>query len=454
MPSPGPHAGKPPDSEPGPASDDKEKQQQQQQHRPPLWGVFGWIGDVAKVVTGGGGGGDGGHRGANGKVVEGADGAAMVAPPADEIAAEEGEAGPKDLSASRRQGSPSTPLSPRERKASETAAELDKTRAAAAAAALAATASMAGADGGGSGDSPVAMSAAATAKALEAAQRAAAAARDPRKDPEYAKFFSMLEAGVARETVELAMLMEGKYPAVLNTPVPGPAVKKVTSTAASEAAQVALAWAERDPSAGGSGRPFRRDRRTPSERRNNPASSSPLSRSPRERRSSSSRSPRDRRRPRRPPPSQTAEAAAEAAREAVDSLVPARKNPLYARFFEMLASGTPRAEVAAAMERDGVDAAVLDAPDALFPLPSSAPDTDTATSYAVEGAEAAAAKAAKASRDESRFSRKVVCVPPEPENVPRAFLFLCSSWSLLPPHVCLPSARRGDGCAAEPEPTR
>ncbi|CAN0245153.1 unnamed protein product, partial [Hapterophycus canaliculatus] len=86
---------------------------------------------------------------------------------------------------------------------------------------------------------------------------AAAAARDPRKDPEYAKFFNMLEAGVPRETVELAMLMEGKYPAVLNTPLPGPDVEKVTSAAASEAAKVALAWAERDP---GSSRPFRRER--------------------------------------------------------------------------------------------------------------------------------------------------------------------------------------------------
>ncbi|CAN0521629.1 unnamed protein product, partial [Ectocarpus sp. 12 AP-2014] len=98
----------------------------------------------------------------------------------------------------------------------------------------------------------------------------------------------MLETGVPRETVELAMLMEGKYPAVLNTP------------------------------------------------------------------------------PRRGGP----EAAAEAAKEAVDGLVPARENPLYAGFFDMLSRGKPRGEVAAAMESEGVDAAVLDAPDALFPLPS------------------------------------------------------------------------------------
>ncbi|CAN0458810.1 unnamed protein product, partial [Ectocarpus sp. 8 AP-2014] len=109
----------------------------------------------------------------------------------------------------------------------------------------------------------------------------------------------MLETGVPRETVELAMLMEGKYPAVLNTPLPGPAVEKIT--------------------------------------------------------------------PRRGGP----EAAAEAAKEAVDGLVPARENPLYAGFFDMLSRGKPRGEVAAAMESEGVDAAVLDAPDALFPLPSA-----------------------------------------------------------------------------------
>ena len=372
---------------------------------------------MAKVVTGGGGGGGRGDgRGADGEIIEGADGEAAAAA---EIAAGDGEAGPKDLSASQEQSSTSPPLSPREQKASDSAAELAKTRAAAAAAALAATASMAGATAaaaaaaGDGGEVPVPppMSAAATAQALEAAQRAAAAARDPRKDPEYAKFFSMLEAGVPRETVELAMLMEGKYPAVLNTPLPGPAVQKVTSTAASEAAQVALAWAERDhhhPPGSSGGRPFRRERRASS------------SRSPRERRTTpGSRSPRDRQRrtPRSKPP--TAEAAAEAAREAVDSLVPARENPLYARFFEMLGSGTARADVAAAMERDGVDAAVLDAPDALFPLPFSAvaaadePEEkkDTATSYAVEGAEAAAAKAAKASRDfeTASFFKRFLC---------------------------------------------
>lgn len=87
----------------------------------------------------------------------------------------------------------------------------------------------------------------------------------------------------------------------------------------------------------------------------------------------------------------------------MDSLVPARENPLYARFFDMLSAGTPRAEVVSAMETEGVDAAVLDAPDALFPLPSPQmererePEPDSATSYAAEGAEAAAAQAAKAS---------------------------------------------------------
>ena len=350
------------------------------QHRQPLWGVFGWIGDVAKVVTGGGGGGGRGDDG--GEPTEGADGAGAT-----EIANQQGEAaGPRILSAAQEEADSSglaPPLSPRERRASETAAELAETRAAAAAAALAATASMA--DGGGDGTSSGRVSAAATAEALEAAKRvaaAAAAARDPRKDPEYAKFFSMLEAGVPRETVELAMLMEGKYPAVLNTPLPSSAVEKVTSTAASEAAQVALAWADRDPgsSAGGTFRP-RRERRTASER--------------------SSRSPRDRRRkpamaPSSPPLRQTASEAAKEAKEAMDSLVRAREHPLYIRFFDMVTVGKPRAEVLAAMEAEGVDAAVLDAPDALFPLPAPS-EADTATSYAAVGAEEAAAQAAKAS---------------------------------------------------------
>ncbi|CAM9808152.1 unnamed protein product, partial [Ectocarpus fasciculatus] len=445
MPSPSTSsAGTTLEAEPAPAKGIR----QQQQHRPPLWGVLGWIGDVAKVVTGQGG------RGHHGEA-EQAGGTATAADAAEEA----GEAEPKvlpateeDTAAADKAAAVAAAARPKILPASdETAAELAQTRAAAAALALAATASVAhgssgsgfssgsgsgsgGGSGSGSGSGsgggapPVAvLSAAATAEALEVAKRAAQAARDPRKDPEYAKFFNMLETGVPRETVELAMLMEGKYPAVLNTPLPGPAVEKITSTAAAEAAQVALSWAERGP---GSSRPSRRERRqsstasasslSPRERRNSAATAGAAtsSRSPRERRnaataaaSMSSRSPRERRRPRRGP---GLEAAAEAAKEAVDGLVPARENPLYAGFFDMLSRGTPKGEVAAAMESEGVDAAVLDAPDALFPLPSPRrqgrrhaaaaagvevtpeAEPDRATSYAAEGAEAAAAEASKA----------------------------------------------------------
>ncbi|CAM9503466.1 unnamed protein product, partial [Scytosiphon promiscuus] len=163
-----------------------------------------------------------------------------------------------------------------------------------------------------------------------------------------------------------------------------------------------------------SSRSPRERRRAASERRGD---GSAQSRSPRERRragserredaaGAASRSPRDRRGPRRSRAGTgvTPEEAAEAAREAMDSLVPARENPLYARFFGMLGAGTSRAEVVSAMEAAGVDAAVLDAPDALFPMPSPErraraeprEEPDTPTSYAAEGAEAAAAQAAKA----------------------------------------------------------
>ena len=322
-------------------------------------------------------------------------------------------------------------LSPRARKAAESAAALAETRAAAAAASVAATASVAKtpttasrlpevpSDSTGKEEAEVVTAAVAeaaaavagvdeveakvvtttaTAQTLSAA--AAAAARDPRKDPEYAKFFDMLKAGVKRETVELAMVMEGKYPAVLNTPEMGKGVAEATSAAASEAAAVALAWAKR---AAGS-RSSVRDLETP------PRRSTVSSRSP--------RSARERRR--RPGRPRTAAAAAtEAAEEAIAGLAPARENPLYARFFDMLAAGTPKREVTTAMEVEGIDAAILDSPDALFPMPSPRKELKppgsiespsvlpptveeeeeagaTATGEAAQGAEAAAAKAAKA----------------------------------------------------------
>ena len=206
--------------------------------------------------------------------------------------------------------------------------------------------------------------------ASQLAATKATAALDPRKDPEYAKYFDMLEAGVPRQTVELAMVMEGKYPAVLNTPVPGPAVFEATSAAASEAALVALRWAERGYASPRLER--RRKRFTPT-----------------------------------PLPTWTVAAAEAEAKEAMASLAPARDHPQYARFFVMLHGGIPRGEVVAAMEAKDVDIAVLDAPEAMFPLPTPGerygevvgePEAQT-RSELVDGAEAAAA-AAKAAAEE------------------------------------------------------
>ncbi|CAN0381545.1 unnamed protein product, partial [Ascophyllum nodosum] len=210
--------------------------------------------------------------------------------------------------------------------------------------------------------------------ASQLAATRATAALDPRKDPEYAKYFAMLEAGVPRQTVELAMVMEGKYPAMLDAPVPGPAVFEVTSAAASEAALVALRWAERGYA-----------------------------------------SPRLERRRKRftPTPSSTwTVAAAEAeAKEAMSSLAPARDHPQYVRFFITLHGGTPRGEVVAAMEAKDVDIAVLDAPEAMFPLPTPGerygevvgePGAQT-RSELVDGAEAAAAAAKVATEEIERL---------------------------------------------------
>ncbi|CAN0566089.1 unnamed protein product, partial [Ectocarpus sp. 12 AP-2014] len=129
---------------------------QQQQHRPPLWGVLGWIGGVAKVVTGQGGRGHYGEAERGGGTATAADAAeeareaepkVLPATEEDAAAAVAAAARPKMLPASDEADSPMImmmpPLSPRERKASETAAELAETRAAAAALALAATASVA-----------------------------------------------------------------------------------------------------------------------------------------------------------------------------------------------------------------------------------------------------------------------------------------------------------------------
>ncbi|CAM9503394.1 unnamed protein product, partial [Scytosiphon promiscuus] len=134
---------------PKPSGIDITPERDERQRRPPLWGVFGWIGDVAKVVTGQGGGardspaeteiaddaeteatGGGGGGGAEDAA------AAAAAEPKDvsedaSQALEDGEAargpveerreaGPELLPAEAREGeySPVPPLSPRERKAS------------------------------------------------------------------------------------------------------------------------------------------------------------------------------------------------------------------------------------------------------------------------------------------------------------------------------------------------
>ncbi|CAM9889059.1 unnamed protein product, partial [Laminaria digitata] len=368
-------------------------------------------------------------------------------------------------------------LSPRARKAAETAAALAETRAAAAAASVAATASVAETpavasrlpevppDSSGKEEASVkavavaeaevaaaaaaaveeveakAVTTAATAEALAA--KAAAAARDPRKDPEYAKFFDMLEAGVARETVELAMVIEGKYPAVLNTPVPGPAVVEATSAAASEAAAdhpdffkffkmlkmgmprgaalqaMAKAGADQavldDPDAmlpletcgaGGGGAADTTGRTAavaPTELAardhpdyfkffkmlnmgmprgaalqamakagadqavlDDPEAMLPLSAAQQAEileREAEAREARE----------AEGGGAADATRQApaAPSMMAARDHPDYFKYFKMLKMGMPRGAALQKMATDGVDQAILDTPDAMFPLPPS-----------------------------------------------------------------------------------
>lgn len=61
--------------------------------------------------------------------------------------------------------------------------------------------------------------------------------------------------------------------------------------------------------------------------------------------------------------------AAVAAAEA-PSMVPAKDHPKYAKYFKMLHLGLPREAPLRSMLMDGVDQAILDAPDALMPAPT------------------------------------------------------------------------------------
>ncbi|CAM9609890.1 unnamed protein product, partial [Sphacelaria rigidula] len=362
----------------------------QQKGGPPLWGILGFIGDVAKNLAGQG--------------IRDQD-------------AEEGESiGGDGHGAGREELEEIVPLSPRELKAAETANEIAETRAAAAAATLEATASAAAAieEEGSSpyvkqrsrrdrmskaGDEKSTGTTAAVAAAL-AAVKAAGPARDPRKDPEYAKFFLMLEEGVPRETVELAMVLEGKYPAVLNTPVPGPAMVQATAAAAAEAAAAASAgtWSGR------------RTRRTPER---------PTSRSGRARKRptaiDTSLSPKSQLQ-KSSPVAAAAMAAAEAAAQSMSSLKPARDHPKYARFFDLLNAGRKREKIMEEMREKEIDVAILDNPDALFPLPSAGEEAEEAAAAAM--AAAAEVVAAMEKQAAVTHTAKEVLPPPRP-RVPK-----------------------------------
>ncbi|CAM9647353.1 unnamed protein product, partial [Choristocarpus tenellus] len=133
---------------------------------------------------------------------------------------------------------------------------------------------------------------------------------DPRKDPEYAKYFLLLEGGVPRPTVERAMVREGKYPAVLNTPMAAPT----------------------PPSPAG-----------PPDTPNTGTAPSPLI------------------------GTSVAVPATTSGEALPTNLLPAVDHPRYAKFYKMLRAGVPRPAVIQAIRRDGVDEALLDAPNTLFP---------------------------------------------------------------------------------------
>ncbi|CAN0337247.1 unnamed protein product, partial [Discosporangium mesarthrocarpum] len=165
-----------------------------------------------------------------------------------------------------------------------------------------------------------------------------AAAPDPRKDPEYAKYFRMLDSGLPRTSVERTMVLEGKYPAVLNTPKP-PSPMFLSPMPPSPATPAGLRSGGGGGSGGAAGGGEGQALVTPV----SPAS--PVSR-----------------------PVAAAVAAAAAAEAAMATLVPARDHPLYSRFYEMVRGGSHREEVIQVMQEAGLDEAVLDVPDALFPL--------------------------------------------------------------------------------------